>query len=211
MSEEAASGMDRLSQGPEQCRRYQKAIIPLKTRKGSSGEDLHATGLLVESGSRPVIIAPHHGGTDPELWKAKPESKPCSLLSTAPKHSVILNAPRSLLLERDIEPVSEDECADPPPMGTEVFVLGISGPVGEGFTQIRRGIVSTTKDDFFCADTFVVQGTSGGAVWKAESGKLCGTVERYYMTILFYGGEEFETTQNLTGAAPVADWTQVIW
>jgi hypothetical protein len=207
----AASNMDHLSQGQEQCRRYQKAIVQVGGYH-TSGERFEATGLLAESGAEPVIVAPDHGNTDHREWYAGSASAGCRLLSNAPKHSVILDVPRTVRLLEDIEPISEDECKERPDPGVEVFMIGFPGSRGKGFTQVRQGIVSTIKDDFFCVDFFVVQGTSGSPVWEAASGKLIGTIEMLYRTtVMWDDGVVFQTPENLTGTAPAVDWTQVIW
>jgi len=211
--------MDHLSQAQERCRRYQKAIIPVQGKTNPSGAhpsgaSFWATGLLAENGADPVIVAPDHDCTDHDhrRWGAGSESASCRLLSNAPKHSVILDVPRSVRLLEDVEPISEDECKPPPEQAAEVFMLGFSGPRGEGSTQVRQAIVSTTNDDFICLDSFTVQGTSGGPVWEAASGRLIGTIEMLYKTTVVWDDETvFETPQGLTGAAPVEDWTQVIW
>jgi hypothetical protein len=199
-----SEGMARLSQGPRQCVRYQRALIPVTGHK-LSGEPLIATGVLAESGRGPVIVAPDHGDADHERWKAGFERASCKLLSTAPKHSVILDAPSSVL--RDADPVSEDECGEPPELATDAYTLGFCSWIGHRFcswlgqgpAQIRKDIVPTTDERLICVNTLTTGGNSGGAVWEAESGRLIGTIQMSH------------TNEDLTAAAPVADWTQVIW
>jgi len=203
--------MDQLSQGTEQCRRYQEALIPVYG-KNLSGELFIGTGLLAEGGRRPVIIAPEHGNTDPEQWEivSSSERKSCEVLSTAPDYSTILDAPQIDLT--DSEPISQDECGDIPELATEIYTLGFCGGSGHGLFQVRKGIVSTGGKGLICVSTFTVQANSGGPIWEAASGKLVGTIQTGYMaTMITDDGEELNTNEDLTGAAPVADWTQVIW
>jgi len=131
------------------------------------------------------------------------------VLSKAPEYSVILDAPSSVL--RDAEPVSEDDCGDLPELATEIYTLGLCGGAGHGPFQIRKGIVSTAEEGLICVSAFTFHTNSGGLVWEAASGKLVGTIQIAYTNKVKRDGEYLETTEDLTGAAPVADWTQVIW
>ena len=197
--------MDTYGQGPQQCARYQKSIVPVGGHK-EDGDWFMGTGLWLDA-SKPVILAPDHGGVNHDEWMVTTDPRvPCRVVSNAPEHSILLEPVSEVEIG---SPITPGECQMGVSLGAPVFTLGFSGWTGVGVGQIRHGVVSTADENLslYCVDAFTVQCNSGGPVWLAKSGRLIGTVQRGYTTSVRRDQkDDLEVQQSLTGFAPCEDF-----